>query len=307
VSRIFTFIGVSTGGSSIMRVFPRWRDALGLGDDVEIEGWDLPIGAPGSVYRDAVSRLAADPANLGALVTTHKLAVMDAAHNLFDELDEDARLLEEISCISKRGARLLGSAKDPVSAAGAFEEIVGERGLADGAHALVMGAGGAGAAIAAYLAARRERTLERVIVTDVDAERLEHIRVIAGRLGNPPALETQRVDGTHDELLAALPPGSVVVNATGMGKDRPGSPITGDASFPSGGVVWELNYRGERRFLAQARAQEDERGLLVADGWGYFIRGWAAVIEDVFERPISAGDLAVLSREAEAATSGRSG
>jgi shikimate 5-dehydrogenase len=107
--------------------------------------------------------------------------------------------------------------------------------------------------------------------------------------------------GTHEGVLAGLAAGSLVVNATGMGKDRPGSPLAEPARFPEGGVVWELNYRGELEFLRQAEAQRSERDLTVADGWGYFIRGWAAVIEEVFERPIGEDELEVLSEEAAVA------
>ena len=36
------FIGVTTGHSSINRVFPRWADRLGLGD-CELRGLDFPL------------------------------------------------------------------------------------------------------------------------------------------------------------------------------------------------------------------------------------------------------------------------
>ena len=301
MSRSFTFIGVSTAGSSIMAVFPRWRDALGLGDDVGIQGWDLEVGAGDDAYREAVDRLDGDPQNLGALVTTHKLGIMRAAGDRFAELDPDARLLGEVSCIAKRGGRLHGWAKDPVTAAASLEPIIGTDHFTGGAEALVMGAGGAGAAIAIYLAARRSDRPGRVLVTDTAPERLDHLREIGARVGAPEALELRAVTGPHDELLAALPEGSLVVNATGMGKDRPGSPLGDRAEFPPDGVAWELNYRGELCFLRQAEAQREQRGLVVADGWSYFIRGWAAVIEEVFERPIDESELELLSAEAAAA------
>jgi shikimate 5-dehydrogenase len=88
----------------------------------------------------------------------------------------------------------------------------------------------------------------------------------------------------------------LVVNATGMGKDSPGSPLEGAAVFPRGGIAWELNYRGELGFLREAEAQRADRELTVADGWGYFIRGWA-----VFRRPIDDDELDLLSREAAVA------
>jgi shikimate dehydrogenase len=40
-----------------------------------------------------------------------------------------------------------------------------------------------------------------------------------------------------------------------MGKDSPGSPVTGQGLFPDHGVAWEFNYRGELVFLHQALAQ----------------------------------------------------
>ena len=70
-----------------------------------------------------------------------------------------------------------------------------------------------------------------------------------------------------DAVVASLPPGSLVANATGAGKDIPGSPLTDAVVFPRRGVAWEFNYRGDLVFLAQARAQATERELLVADGW----------------------------------------
>jgi shikimate dehydrogenase len=306
MSRRLAFIGVSTAGSSIMAVFPRWRDALGLGDDIEIDGWDLPVGAPDSAYADAVDRLAADPDILGALVTTHKLGVMRAAAERFDELDQNARLLGEVSCIAKRDGRLFGSAKDPVTAAAALEAIIGDDHFAAGAEALVMGAGGAGTAIAIYLAARRPDRPRRIVVTDVAAERLAHLLDVAERLGRSPAVELRLAEtNVHEQLLAGLAERSLVVNATGMGKDRPGSPLADDAAFPRHAVAWELNYRGELGFLRQAEAQRGERELIVVDGWDYFIRGWAAVIEEIFERPIGAAELETLSREAAASLAGK--
>jgi shikimate 5-dehydrogenase len=85
-----------------------------------------------------------------------------------------------------------------------------------------------------------------------------------------------------DRIMGRLRPKSLVVNATGLGKDAPGSPITDAAVFPEGGIAWEFNYRGDLLFLRQARAQEEQRHLLVEDGWLYFIHGWTRVIAEVF-------------------------
>jgi shikimate 5-dehydrogenase len=87
----------------------------------------------------------------------------------------------------------------------------------------------------------------------------------------------------NNQLMAKLTPGSLVINASGMGKDLPGSPITHDGVFPMNGIAWELNYRGDRNFLHQALAQAESRRLVVEDGWLYFLYGWTEVIAQVLK------------------------
>lgn len=301
--RRFRFVGVTTGGSSIMRIFPRWREALGLGSDVEVAGLDIPVGAGAERYRAAVEQLRDDPATVGALVTTHKIGVYEAARDLFDELDELAGLCGEVSCIAKRNGRLGGWAKDPIACGRSLERLLGGRHFRDGGgEVLCMGAGGSGTAIALYLAARRpggDRPT-RIVVTDSDPARLERLEATLRRAGAPASVELVHAAGpeVHDRLLAQLRPRSLVVNATGMGKDLPGSPLGPGALFPEEAVAWELNYRGELDFLRQARAQAAARRLRPEDGWTYFIHGWTSVIEEVFERPIQGDELERLAMEA---------
>ena len=49
----FYFIGVTTGASSIMKVFPKWAEYLGLGD-VAIKGIDLVPHDSAENYRVVV-------------------------------------------------------------------------------------------------------------------------------------------------------------------------------------------------------------------------------------------------------------
>ncbi len=86
-------------------------------------------------------------------------------------------------------------------------------------------------------------------------------------------------------VFVGVTTGSLIVNATGMGKDRPGSPLTSGARFPTRAVVWELNYRGELEFLAQARLQARDARLRVHDGWQLFCHGWAAALTPILDLP----------------------
>jgi shikimate dehydrogenase len=81
--------------------------------------------------------------------------------------------------------------------------------------------------------------------------------------------------------MQSLPDYSIVINATGMGKDIPGSPITNEGLFPKNGIAWEFNYRGELDFMHQALAQKVARNLHVEDGWLYFVHGWTQVVAQV--------------------------
>ena len=262
------FVGVTTGASSIVKMFPLWARDLGL--EAQLVGRDVALDAPPGAYRAIVEDIRADDDRLGALVTTHKLALLDAARDLFDELDPHAERLGEVSSISKRDGRVVGHAFDPITSGRAIAHFLGEDHFArTGGHALCLGAGGAGAAIVVNLLERPDAP-ERVVVTDTRPERLEAVAALGAHETAPPE--------RAGELLAASPPGSLVVNATGMGKDRPGSPLPGDARFPEGVIAWELNYRGDLDFLHQVRAA----GARAEDGWLYFLYGWTAVMAEVF-------------------------
>ena len=103
-----------------------------------------------------------------------------------------------------------------------------------------------------------------------------------------------------------LSPGSLVINATGLGKDAPGSPLTDAARFPERGIAWDLNYRGDLVFLDQARAQASRRALQVEDGWTYFLHGWTQVIAEVFhiDIPVRGPEFEALSEIAQVARNG---
>lgn len=286
------FIGVSTARSSIQRVFPLWAAALGL-DNAHLQGIDLPVHAPADQYRRVVDFIARDPLSMGALITTHKLDLFAATSDRFDEVDPLARMMGETSCISKRGGLLRCHAKDPISSGLALEAFVPHGHWAQtGAEVVSFGAGGSAIAISWYLS-RAERGSDipsAFTTTNRSAPRLDHIRAVHGEWRTPTdfryALTPSASD--NDRVLSRLPPESLVINATGLGKDAPGSPVSGAGIFPVNGLAWDLNYRGDLVFLDQARSQRDRLGLLVEDGWTYFLHGWTQVITEVFDIPAPA-------------------
>ena len=120
--RTFIFFGVTTGKSSIMKVFPLWAEHLGLG--AIITGFDFALHDDPAHYREALSYVKGDPNALGGLVTTHKIDLYRACEDLFDGVGPYTRLLGETSSISKRDGQLWAHAKDPITSGLALEALV---------------------------------------------------------------------------------------------------------------------------------------------------------------------------------------
>jgi shikimate 5-dehydrogenase len=300
------FIGVTTGASSIRTVFPRWAEELGI--DAVLDGIDLPVHAPVEDYRAAVRAIADDPLAMGALVTTHKVDLFAACADMFDVIDPLAELMGEVSCISKAGGKLVAHAKDPISSGLALDHMLGRSYWQDSPDdAFIMGAGGSGIAIAWYLTTPKHglNRPQRLIVSNRSKARTENFRRIYEKMATGIDLELVSAERpeANDRLLDLCRPGTLVVNATGLGKDAPGSPLTDTARFPRRAVAWDLNYRGDLRFLEQARAQADRHELRVEDGWVYFLHGWIQVIAEVFHRevPVSGPSFDRLSELARSA------
>jgi shikimate dehydrogenase len=299
---IFYFIGVTTGKSAMMRLFPLWMRELGR-PEVVIEGVDLKLHDRPSAYRQAVAQIKYDPLSVGGLVTTHKMDLVAAARDMFDYLDPYAVLCAEISSISKQDGRLEGHAKDPISSGLTLDTLVGPGYFArTGGQVLCFGAGGSAVATALHLINKPDPADRpaRFAVVNRSQPRLDHLREMVRGLRTDIAFEyiCNEDPARNDAIMAALPPYSVVINATGMGKDLPGSPITDAGRFPQDGVAWEFNYRGDLDFLHQALAQQAARGLRVEDGWVYFLHGWMQVIAQVFHITL---DDALFDRLAQAA------
>lgn len=283
---IFIFFGVTTGKSSIMKVFPLWAAHLGLG--AVIEGFDFALHDAPERYREAVSYVKGDPNALGGLVTTHKLDLYKACEDMFDGAGPYTRLLGEASSISKRDGKLWAHAKDPITSGLALEAFM-EPGYwaSTGADLCVLGAGGSSLALTLFLINKEAAggdVPRRVVVTNRSPARLDEMKRIHSKMDHRIEFSyhlcPQPAD--NDAVVAGLAPRSLVANATGLGKDSPGSPLTNKATFPEGGIAWEFNYRGDLLFLAQARRQMGARGLTVEDGWVYFIHGWTRVMAEVF-------------------------
>jgi len=281
----FYFIGVTTGKSSINQVFPLWMKILGR-PEIVIEGIDLKIHDTAQAYRAAVAQIKYDPLSLGALVTTHKIDLYNAAKDRFEYLDPYAQICGEMSSISKRGKALEGHAKDPITAGLSLDAIIGKDYFGrTGGEVLCFGAGGSGVATALHLINKTEAAdrPKRFVFTNRSQWRIDHARQMISALKTDIEFEYIKTEDpkVNDAVMEKMRPYSVVINSTGMGKDTPGSPISWEGKVPMDAVAWEFNYRGELDFMHQALAQVQSRRVKVEDGWVYFVHGWTQVVAQV--------------------------
>ena len=269
---VVVFVGVTTGSSLVHRTMPIWQSVLGL--SCSLRGADIDLGSDDDSYLRLLADLTSDDSVAGAVVTAHKVRMFQACRGCFTHLDPLAVACEEINAIRQTDGSLYGWARDPVSVGRVVDRIWPD---AEG-QVVCLGAGGTALALAHHLSTTRAAV--RFACADPNPAAVERLVrqarcPVAGHVGDKP----------WDDLVGSAPPGSLIVNATGMGKDRPGSPITSGARFPPRAVVWELNYRGELEFLAHARLQARSSQLRVHDGWQLFCHGWAAALTPVLDLP----------------------
>ena len=289
------FIGVSTANSSIMKIFPSWSKTLGL--DAVINGIDIPIDASKNEYVSAITQMVNDPDCHGALVTTHKLALYKNAKSLFTEFDDFANVCGEVSCVKISKKVVSGFAKDPISAGLAINDFLPNDFFDSQNEVILIGDGGAATAIAWFLSGISQPPV-KIHVIGRDMSRLQHLlRVVSSR---STKVEISLSSPDIFNKIALLDKQLFIINATGMGKDLPGSPWPDGLLFPRNSYLWELNYRGSLEFYHQGKSQKKERNLTVVDGWRYFIYGWTQVISEVFDVVIDQETLKKLETQAEA-------
>jgi shikimate dehydrogenase len=274
---LVVFVGVSTGGSLAHAAFGRWAAALDR--SWALRGLDLPAGTPPETYRRLFAAIRGNKAVEGAVVTAHKLRLYRACAADITLGDDLVEVTREVNTLSAGDGRVRGYARDALALAHV---------LPPAADVLCLGAGGAGTAL---LLALRGRDTASATFADTSPEALDDLRAVAARAGaNGVRLAYVPVTGPADcdALVAGPPAPQLVVNATGLGKDAPGSPVTGRAPFGPSTLAWDFNYRGGLDFLRQAAA----RGARVMDGWDYFVAGWTGCLTAIAGVPFTAAVLA---------------
>lgn len=284
--KVMYFVGVSTEKSIINAIFPKWMEILGC--NVQLQGVNIPINASPHIYRECAKKISDSENVLGALVTSHKVAIYKYANDIFDVITDSAREFREVGAIYKTEAGMNGEATDIISVHNAFDNIFKKVNITD-SDICILGCGGAGLALGYIILKYYNNSFKKIIMTDTNVDRLEVVKQVLSVYDADNKLSfipINRIDD-NDDVINKLNKESYIVNATGVGKDLPGSPISCDIQIPFGSCLWEYNYRGDLMFMNIAQKQSKEKKLTLYNGFEYFIYGWTTVISRVLNIDIS--------------------
>lgn len=275
----FIFLGVSTAHSSVHSLFGKWCQAIAV--EARMVGVDIPIGASKEVYERFSGEYLCLEHVIGGLVTSHKAALFEHCRSWFSHLTRDAESLEEIGAIYQQGGSWAADAPDVRASGVVVSKLLSTSQWRGGAkHVVIFGAGGAGLALSVALASLDERPSE-IVLTECWADRARTVQRILRHRNLDHFIELLPAE-RNQELLDNRPSGTLFVNASGLGKDMPGSPVLSFRNIAKNSIAWDFNYRGDLLFLKQAYAEVGAKSLVVEDGWRYFFSGWAHVVCKVF-------------------------
>ena len=226
------------------------------------------------------------PTCVGGLVTSHKASLFRYGRSCFAEVSRIAEALEEISTIYKRKncSGLFGEALDTVSIVPVAEEVTvrNVHWMAGSKEVVILGGGGAGIALV-YALCNIPTRPRQISVVERNEERVNFLRKVVAdaTLFTVEGIKIIRW-ADADNVLREAGERPLIVNATGMGKDVPGSPVKDVHNIPFGSTLWDFNYRGELDFLKNAQQLASQERLLLVDGWDYFISGWMHAMCRIF-------------------------
>ena len=204
--------------------------------------------------------------NLGGLVFT--IPFKQAACRLADELDAQAQAVGAINALARRpDGRWAGGMFDGAGCVEAFRR----RGLSLGGKRVVLiGAGGAGSAIGAAVAAEAPAAMR---LWDPDPARVEALAATVRRIGPGIAVTVARPEVAGADILLNASP-------VGMLGD-PNTPVPLDPPFPSSLVVFDAIVKPEQTKLLAAA---EEAGCTTVRG-REMMRGQISRMTDFFGIP----------------------
>jgi len=185
-----------------------------------------------------------------------------------DEITPEAKLIGAVNTIHNREGKLIGYNTD---GQGFITSLLTDGKVKlEGQKVFLIGAGGAGKAVAVKLA---ERGVERLVITDKIVERAE---TLVGRLReNIPDCPVYALFPDDKEFAKTLLGSTLLVNATSMGMKK-GDPCVIDPNYLHKDLfIYDVVYNRETPLIEAAK----KRGLKALGGIGMLIHQGAASFE----------------------------
>jgi len=185
-----------------------------------------------------------------------------------DEITPEAKLIGAVNTIHNREGKLIGYNTD---GQGFITSLLTDGKVKlEGQKVFLIGAGGAGKAVAVKLA---ERGVERLVITDKIVERAE---TLVGRLReNIPDCPVYALFPDDKEFAKTLLGSTLLVNATSMGMKK-GDPCVVDPEYLHKDLfIYDVVYNRETPLIEAAK----KRGLKALGGIGMLIHQGAASFE----------------------------
>lgn len=285
---LYLFIGISTSGSRVHEIFPRWAPLVA--PSAVLKGVDLPDSAPADDFRRLVIAMRENPRVCGAVITSHKLRLFRAVGDLLDHVDPLVGITHEINSLDTRGGQVAGYARDAQSL-DIVLDTTGSGTPRPTRAVTCIGAGGSAIALMLAMGLDIPATMHSgAAVARVAGRSRGPLRILGRRQAALDEIQDVReraqLESMDVKLILAVTPDDVathlrqtpatgiIANATGLGKLGPGSPVPDPSAFPPDTLAWDFNYRGPLTFLDQAR----QAGVQIEDGWDYFVAGWSAAL-----------------------------
>jgi len=202
---------------------------------------------------------------VGANVTVpYKEEVME----YLDEITPEAKFIGAINTIHNREGKLIGYNTD---GQGFITSLLTDGKVKlEGQRVLLIGAGGAGKAVAVKLA---ERGVERLVITDKIVEKAE---ALVGRLQeNIPDCPVYAIPSADREFARAVFESTLLINATPVGMREGDSCVIDPQYLHQDLFVYDVIYNRDTPLIEEAR----KRGLKALGGMGMLVRQGAASFE----------------------------
>ncbi|MDH5174926.1 MAG: shikimate dehydrogenase [Elusimicrobiota bacterium] len=185
-----------------------------------------------------------------------------------DEITSEAKFIGAVNTIHNREGKLIGYNTDGQGFITSL--LVDGKIKLEGQKVFMMGAGGAGKAIAVKLA---ERGVERLVITDKIVERAESL---VGKLReNIPDCAVYAVAMRSKEFVETVSESTLLVNATPVGMNE-GDPCLIDPNYLHKDLfIYDVVYNRETPLIAEAK----KRGIKALGGIGMLLHQGAASFE----------------------------